>query len=143
MSIQTVENILKEKITKNENFVLKYVDIGQGSGKLNDGVLQAEKSAEYLQALTTSTKFLDSIKMVASHNHKREVDMMSFDVELEAGRYNEQGQEIIRWAANNNVKLIKELEEGISVDMLRDPIHPNEKGQRFEADLMKKYIKLN
>ena len=86
MSIQTVENILKEKISKNENFVLKYVDIGSGSGKLNGGVLQAEKSAEYLQALTTSTKFLDSIKMVASHNHKREVDMMSFDVELEAGR---------------------------------------------------------
>ena len=46
MSIQTVENILKEKITKNENFVLKYVDIGSGSGKLGDGVLQAEKSAE-------------------------------------------------------------------------------------------------
>lgn len=88
MSIQTVENILKEKISKNENFVLKYVDIGTGSGKLNDGVLQAEKSAEYLQALTSSTKFLDSIKMVASHNHKREVDMMSFDVELEAGRIN-------------------------------------------------------
>lgn len=88
MSIQTVENLLKEKITKNENFVLKYVDIGTGSGKLNDGVLQAEKSAEYIQALTTNTKFLDSIKMVASHNHKREVDMMSFDVELEAGRIN-------------------------------------------------------
>lgn len=86
MSIQTVENILKEKIIKNENFVLKYVDIGTGSGKLGDGVLQAEKSAEYLQALTTNTAFLDNIKMVASHNHKREVDMMSFEVELEAGR---------------------------------------------------------
>lgn len=88
MSIQTVEKLLKEKITKNENFVLKYVDIGTGSGKLNDGVLQAEKSAEYIQALTTNTKFLDSIKIVTSHNHKREVDMMSFDVELEAGRIN-------------------------------------------------------
>lgn len=86
MSIKTVETNLKDKITNNENFVLKFVDIGTGSGKLGDGVLQAEKSAEYLQALTSSTKFLDSIKMVASHNHKREVDMMSFDVELEAGR---------------------------------------------------------
>lgn len=86
MSIKTVETTLKDKITNNKNFVLKFVDIGTGSGKLGDGVLQAEKSAEYLQALTSSTKFLDSIKMVASHNHKREVDMMSFDVELEAGR---------------------------------------------------------
>ena len=88
MSIQTVENILKEKITKNENFVLKYVDIGEGSKKLNNGVLQAEKSAEYIQALTTKTKFIDSVKMVTSSNHKRELDVMSFDVELEAGRIN-------------------------------------------------------
>ena len=61
-------------------------------------------------------------------------------VELEAGRYNEQGQEIIRWAANNNVKLIKELEEGITKDMYRDDIHTNKKGQHFEAELMVKYL---
>ena len=88
MSIQTVEQALKEKITTGQNFVMKYVDIGQGSKKLNDGVLQAEKSAEYIQALTSRTAFLDQIKMITSHNHKRELDFMSFDVELEAGRVN-------------------------------------------------------
>ena len=48
--------------------------------------MQAEKSAEYIQALTSRTAFLDQVKMVTSHNHKRELDFMSFDVELEAGR---------------------------------------------------------
>ena len=60
--------------------------------------------------------------------------------ELDAGEYNEQGVEIINWCAQNNIKIIKELDEGVSSDMYRDIIHINEKGQRFECDLMKKYI---
>ena len=63
--------------------------------------------------------------------------------ELEDGNYNKQGQEIISWCNANSIHLIEELDEGISSDMYRDGIHTNEKGQRFEADLMKKYIKLN
>lgn len=63
--------------------------------------------------------------------------------ELEVGSYNNQGQEIISWCKSNGIQLILELDEGISADMYRDGIHTNEKGQRFEADLMKKYIKLD
>ena len=33
------------------------------------------------------------------------------------------------------------LELGLTEDMFRDGIHTNVKGQRFEAELMKKYIK--
>lgn len=86
MSIANVEKILTDKILNNQDFIMKFVDIGQGSGKLNDGVLKAEKAAQYLQAMTSSTVFLDQTKIITSHNHKRELDMMSFDVELEAGR---------------------------------------------------------
>ena len=86
MSIKKVEDTLAKRIQNNQDFVLKFVDIGQGSGKLNDGVLQAEKSSEYIQAMTTSTVFLDKTKLVTSSNHKRELDTMSFDIELEAGR---------------------------------------------------------
>lgn len=60
--------------------------------------------------------------------------------ELETGMYNHQGLEIIKWAKQNNVILIKELDEGITEDMFRDKIHLNEKGQRFEAQLMVKYL---
>ena len=62
--------------------------------------------------------------------------------ELKSQEYNEQGLEIINWCKTNRVKLIKELDEGITGEMYRDGIHTNAKGQRFEADLMKKYIKL-
>lgn len=86
MSIQTVESLLAQHITMNRNFVLKFVDIGQGSGKLNDGVLQAEKSDAYIQALTSKTVFLDQTKLVTSTNHKKDLDLMSFELELEAGR---------------------------------------------------------
>lgn len=60
--------------------------------------------------------------------------------ELTKLTYNEQGQEIIAWCKTNQIKFIKELDEGISEEMYRDGIHTNAKGQRFEADLMKKYL---
>ncbi len=62
--------------------------------------------------------------------------------ELENKRYNSQGQEIINWCKNQHIKLIWELDEGITEDMYLDGIHINARGQRFEADLMKKYIVL-
>jgi hypothetical protein len=61
-------------------------------------------------------------------------------VEVEVGRYNSQGQEIIKWCRENSVILICELDEGINMEMFRDGIHTNEKGQRFEAGLMYKYL---
>ena len=60
--------------------------------------------------------------------------------ELKAGKYNEQGQEIITWCNKNDIEPILELREGITAGMYRDGIHTNEKGQRFVADIMKKYI---
>lgn len=63
--------------------------------------------------------------------------------ELESGEYNKQGQEIIKWCSQNKIELVKELEEGITKGMYRDGIHMNEKGQRFEAKLMVKYILKN
>lgn len=61
--------------------------------------------------------------------------------EVSAGKYNEQGQEIIKWCKANGIMPILELKEGLTLDMFRDGIHTNEKGQRFEAEVMKKYIK--
>ncbi len=44
MTMKQVEQALADKIMYNKDFILKFVDIGQGSGKLGNGVLQAEKS---------------------------------------------------------------------------------------------------
>lgn len=86
MSIQIVEKEIKDHVLAGKKFVTKFVDIGAGSGKLNDSVMQAEKADKFLQALSEATVFLDRTKMITSTNHKRELDTMSMDIELEAGR---------------------------------------------------------
>lgn len=87
MSITALENEIRNNVLSNNKFgVLKFVDIGSGTGKLNNGVMQAEKLDKFLQALTESTVFLDNTKMILSDNDKMVLDTMSFDVELEAGR---------------------------------------------------------
>ena len=86
MSIQIVENEIKQKVDLGEKFVIKFVDIGQGEGKLNNGVLQAEKSDTYIRHLEDNAVFLEKTKRITSTNHKRQVDKIRFNVELEAGR---------------------------------------------------------
>lgn len=61
--------------------------------------------------------------------------------ELEAGKYNEMGEMIIKWARQNNVPLMQGLKNGETVDMYRDIIHFNEKGQRHLADCFELIIK--
>lgn len=56
--------------------------------------------------------------------------------EIKAGRYNEQGEEIIRFAEVDSIPLIRDLDHGATVDELRDNIHPNEAGQRRIAEIM-------
>ena len=63
--------------------------------------------------------------------------------EVAEGKYNEKGEEIIKWCQENGITPILELNEGIMLDMFRDGIHTNVKGQRFEAELMKRYITEN
>ena len=58
--------------------------------------------------------------------------------EIETGAYNEQGDEIIAWARENNVPLYLGLEEGESLEGLRDNIHLNELGQQRLAECFKK-----
>lgn len=86
MSMQLVEKEVKEKVLAGEKFVTKFVDIGSGSGKLGNGVVQAEKADKFLQAMSEATVFLDRTKMITSTNHKRELDTMSYELELYAGR---------------------------------------------------------
>lgn len=61
--------------------------------------------------------------------------------ETNSGYYNEQGQEIIQWAKNNNINLIRELDTPLQEDEYRDNIHVNDKGQRRIANVMKQIFK--
>lgn len=60
--------------------------------------------------------------------------------ELEAGRYNRQGQEIIAWANAHNVHIAKELDYHFLPSDYRDGIHINESGQRKLAAIMKETL---
>ena len=61
--------------------------------------------------------------------------------EVEKNEYKEGGILIIDWANTHHVKLVDGLKEGVTLDMFRDVIHLNEKGQRNLADSFKKIIK--
>lgn len=50
--------------------------------------------------------------------------------EVMSRKYKEGGLMIMEWAKTHHVKLIDGLNEGVTVDMYRDVIHLNEKGQR-------------
>ncbi len=53
-------------------------------------------------------------------------------------KYKEGGLMIMEWAKTHHIKLIDGLNEGVTVDMYRDVIHLNEKGQRNLANSLKK-----
>lgn len=64
-------------------------------------------------------------------------------VELSAGKYNEQGEEIIKWCKANNVDIIKDLDHGITEKDYRDGIHLSAYGQRRMADMFLYYFYKN
>jgi hypothetical protein len=60
--------------------------------------------------------------------------------ETKSGSYNEQGKEIIRFAKENNIPIILDLENGLDVSDFRDGIHLNPHGQKKLAYSVLRYI---
>ena len=60
--------------------------------------------------------------------------------EVMSRKYKEGGLMIMEWAKTHHIKLIDGLNESVTVDMYRDVIHLNEKGQRNLANSLKKMI---
>lgn len=60
--------------------------------------------------------------------------------EMKSGSYNQQGQEIIRFAKENNIPIILDLENGLNLSDFRDGIHLNCKGQKKLANSLIKYM---
>lgn len=60
--------------------------------------------------------------------------------EVMSRKYKEGGLMIMEWAKTHHIKLIDGLNEGVTIDMYRDVIHLNEKGQRNLANSLKKMI---
>ena len=60
--------------------------------------------------------------------------------EVMSRKYKAGGLMIMEWAKTHHIKLIDGLNEGVTIDMYRDVIHLNEKGQRNLANSLKKMI---
>ena len=59
--------------------------------------------------------------------------------EFKKGSYNKYGQEIIRLADENNIRIIKDLDHGLQAGDFRDMIHLSDQGQRNLAMTVLKY----
>ena len=62
--------------------------------------------------------------------------------EIEKKQFSDMGQRIILWADSANVPLIDGIHEGENIELYRDHIHFNDKGQRHLANVLEKYVKL-
>lgn len=84
----------------------------------------------------------DQLKQMSDSAH---IPMLVYlhaeQTELSAGKYNDQGDEIIAWCAANNVPIIKDLDHGLTASDFRDNIHLSAHGQRNMANHIKRYLK--
>lgn len=63
--------------------------------------------------------------------------------EVISKEYKEGGKLILEWAIVNHVELVDGLKEGVTIDMYRDVIHLNEKGQRNLANSLEKMFPMS
>jgi len=89
---------------------------------------------------TGFSSFLDYSK---SKNIPLTIYLHADTKELKSESYNEQGQKIIKFANDNNIPIILDLENGLKLSDFRDYIHLNSNGQRKLANTITHYVKNN
>lgn len=92
-----------------------------------------------------SKQFTTGFQDIYEYCKKNKIEIVVF-LHAEKGEFlnnknNSQGDEIINFCKENNVKLINELGINHKVDVYRDNIHLNNKGQKMIADTIFNYIK--
>ena len=119
--VNTIKRKLKKKRTQSDNL---------GINKKKDNALFN----------TGFSSFLDYSK---SKNIPVTIYLHADTKELKLESYNEQGQEIIKFANDNDIPIILDLENGLKLSDFRDYIHLNSNGQRKLANTITHYLKNN
>ena len=83
-----------------------------------------------------NTGFMSFLSYSNIQNIPLTIYLHSDQEEMQAGSYNQQGKEIIKFAKEKNIPLILDLENGLSFSDFRDNIHLNSKGQRKLAEII-------
>ena len=106
---------------------------------------QVAQKAQNQQVIKKSRKFnpgFNSLKHIADSCHIPLVVYLHAELgELQEGKYNDMGEDVIHWCDTTGVRLVKGIEMEAS-DMYHDAIHFNEKGQRLLANVMKKIVEI-
>lgn len=113
-----------------------------GQSQLADPDAQVVKGAVAQKSLNFDPGFDQLLQLSKEKNIPFMIYLHPEVGEVMAKQYKEGGKLIMEWAKAHHVKLVSGLDEGVTVDMFRDVIHLNEKGQRNLADSLKKMIKL-
>ena len=119
--VNTIKRKLKKKRTQSDNL---------GINKKKDNALFN----------TGFSSFLDYSKR---KNIPVTIYLHADTKELKLESYNEQGKEIIKFANDNNIPIILDLENGLKLSDFRDYIHLNSNGQRKLANTITHYLKNN
>lgn len=85
--IKSIDTKLYEHLKKNG--VFKFVDIGEGKGRLGGGVLAVEKENEFVKAMQKATVILDDSRYIALKSSKHDIDRVEYEIELESGSRNQ------------------------------------------------------
>ncbi len=88
--------------------------------------------------------FNQGFKMLSEHAKRENIPFIIYlhpeISELTKGKYNDQGQEIIRFAEKNNIRIIKALDYQLQENEYRDQIHINEAGQEHLSETIEPVI---
>ena len=88
--------------------------------------------------------FNTGFQMLSEHAKRKNIPFIIYlhpeISELKKGEYNAQGQEIIRFAEMNNIRIIKALDYQLQENEYRDQIHINEAGQEHLSRIIQPAI---
>jgi len=90
------------------------------------------------------SSFNSGFKSFSIYTQKHNIPFIIFlhaeTKELKAGKYNEEGQEIIQFAREQNLPIIEDLKNGLEASDFRDGIHLNEKGQKKLSKMVLEFL---
>lgn len=101
----------------NEKPTASGLGIHKGTGSLDPGFMELKRWAD-------------------AHGIPMVIHLHAELSEVKAGRYNAQGREIIRFAREQGIPLVRDLDHGIGPGDFRDMIHFNDAGQRALAGIL-------
>lgn len=106
--------------------------------QVENAVVQPKSSMEY-----PVNEGFDELKEIAdSVGIPLSVYLHAEKGEVMCGEYNVMGKAIIVWLEKNRIRWMKGIDAGESVEMYRDGIHLNEKGQRHLAKCLEQLIEI-